>query len=349
MTFGSVCTAVRTETDVRPRRYGVLAIAAMAAVLVSVSAFPSHAQLTPDRTYYGVSRPMPLTVAVPDGSAGDVEIHLLEPVTAAVAERAAVKAGRVDLAALFPVLWTSETPGVRYAQLVVGETKVGPAVVLQPMLTPEKAISRDAYGSNIAFQPRAAKTVYSGIRAYVDRHVVLETSLGDLEIALRPDSAPNTAWNFRHLAEGGFYTNIIFHRVVAIDGTGQPFVIQVGDPTGTGNGGPGYFTDLERSTLRHDFGVVSMARTPDPDTNGSQVFICLSRGGTARLDGGYVTFAEVVGGLETIQAISAVPVSPAESRPLDPPVIRSARLVDAPPYGDGPKPVAAPGSTPAPR
>ncbi|MBI1191059.1 MAG: hypothetical protein GC200_10315 [Tepidisphaera sp.] len=182
--------------------------------------------------------------------------------------------------------------------------------------------------------------VYSGIAAYVDQHVVFETSMGDIEFRLRPDAAPNTVRSFLGLVQGGFYDDIIFHRVVARSPAGLPFVIQVGDPTGTGSGGPGWSSDFELSSLPHDFGVLSMARDEEPNTNGSQVFVCLSREGTARLDGKYVSFGEAVRGADVILAIGAVPVN--GDRPLDPPVLKHVKLVEAPPFGTGPQPVKRP-------
>jgi peptidyl-prolyl cis-trans isomerase B (cyclophilin B) len=172
----------------------------------------------------------------------------------------------------------------------------------------------------------------SGVRIYPDRDVILETSMGGLRIVLRPDMAPNTAWNFRQLAGGGFYEGVIFHRIVPYDREGRPFVIQAGDPTGGGSGGPGYWLPLERSGLAHDFGVVSMARDVPPDSTGSQFFICLSRAGTARLDGNYTAFAEVVLGRETILSIAEVELADAAAgRPVDPPVIEGVTQVSAPP------------------
>ncbi|MCB9861278.1 MAG: peptidylprolyl isomerase [Phycisphaeraceae bacterium] len=156
----------------------------------------------------------------------------------------------------------------------------------------------------------------------------MHTSKGDIELRLRPDQAPNTCWNFRHLVEGGFYTDIIFHRIV-----GPNFVIQAGDPTGMGSGGPGYNFDLEDSKLPHDFGVLSTARSGDPNSNGSQIFICLSRDGTNFLDGRYTSYGQTVRGFDVIREIAAVPVN--NQRPIDPPVWHSAELIDAPPYGTG--------------
>jgi cyclophilin family peptidyl-prolyl cis-trans isomerase len=309
-------------------------------------AFVSSAlgQLVPDRVYYGKDRAAPMTVNVPSGDAGAVEIQLLEPGTANVLEKASAAAGPVNMATLFPSLWTSPSPRLMYAQLVVGGKKIGPAVVIQPMVTP-------SYRQKTAdkFPDEATRRkVHSGFRAYVDQHVVLTTTEGDIEVALRPDVAPNTAFNWRELVAGGFYTDIAIHRVVTKHPSGKPFVIQFGDPLGTGEAGPGYFIDLEPPILPHDFGVVSMARTPDPNTGSSQVFICLSREATQMLDKEYTSFAQTVKGADVLQKIQAVPTGPGD-RPLAPmPMVKSAKLVDAPPYGEGPKPVTAPGAAPEP-
>lgn len=98
--------------------------------------------------------------------------------------------------------------------------------------------------------------------------------------------------------------------------------------------------DFEFSSVPHDFGVLSMARDTDPNTNGSQVFVCLSREGTQRLDGRYVSFGEAVRGAEVILAIGATPVN--GDRPVEPPVLRQVRLVPAPPFGMGPGPLKRP-------
>lgn len=302
------------------------------------------AQITPDRTYYGVGRAMPMTIALPDGVEGDLSVGLLEPNAAEVTSKADVLEGSVDLAGLFPSLWSQTDPIVQYAQLFAGETKVGPAVVLQPMVMPRYASQVGPGGSP---QFGAKSNIFSGIRAYAEKHVVFETDKGDIEIRMRPDHAPNTVWNFMHLAEGGFYTDIIFHRIVPevstpSDGP-QPFVVQAGDPLGVGSGGPGYYIDLEPSRLPHDFGVLSMARSGDPNSNGSQIFVCLSRPGTAFLDGRYTSFGEAVSGADVIVAISQVPLTgPKSSTAKEPPVIKRAYLVDAPPRGKGPSPVKRP-------
>ncbi len=330
------------------------AAAAFGAVL-ALGAGLASAQLTPDRVYYGVRQKMPMRAALPEGTpadaSADVVITLRSP-EGDVLETAPAALGGVDLAGLFPRLWTSEQPTVLYAQLEVGGRPIGSAVVLQPMLSVDTATLRGnkaVFTSELSAQSgRPWAPVYAGIRAYPDKHAVLETSEGEIEIRLRPEKAPNTAWSFRELVAGGFYTEIIFHRVVETLDDGRPFVVQVGDPTGTGAGGPGFNIDLEKSDLLHDFGIVSMARSGDPNSGGSQFFICLSREGTSFLDGNYTGFGECVRGAEAIVAISKTPVDESD-RPSNPPVLKSARLVDAPPMGSVPARVQRPAAAPVER
>ncbi len=329
-----------TKSNVHTRVSAVcLAILALASTAV--------AQLTPARTYYGVNRAIPMTADVPSGEEGELFIDLLAPGTAERLQSASIVAGSVDLAGLFPLLWTTQNPRTLYAQLRVAEKPIGPAVVLQPMLTPERA-SIDPQTRRVVFA--RAQNVYSGLRAWVDQHVVFDTTEGEIEFRLRPDHAPNSVSNFMHLVEGGFYTDIPFHRVIAMHQSGQPFVIQAGDPTGTGSGGPGYSIDLDNSRLPHQFGVLSMAREGDPNTNGSQFFICLSRPATQHLDGAYAAFGEAVRGENAIVAIERTPIEDQQAgRPSNPPRIRSAWLTPAPPYGRGPEPVKRPQPEPSER
>ena len=294
------------------------------------------AQIQPKYTYNGIGRDFPIKVRIPGGTR-EVSIQLLKPVTAEVFAKASVEAGEQDLATLFPSLWTTKKPELLYAQLVVDDRKVGPAIVLQPMLN-QKISRLKADMKTVEFVTDEDGPKYNGIRAYVDKHIVLNTSMGTIEFQMRPDAAPNTAWTIMELVRGGQYRDTIFHRVVAKRKDGTPFVIQGGDPTGTGSGGPGFSYPLENSTLPHDFGVISIARSTDPNTNGGQIFVCLSREGTKHLDGLYASFGQAVKGGEVILKIGAVPVGK-NDRPLDPPKIKSARLVDAPPYGTGPKPI----------
>ena len=136
---------------------------------------------------------------------------------------------------------------------------------------------------------------------------------------------------FVEVARKGFYDGTIVHRIVPADRNGQPFVIQGGDPTGTGDGGPGYDLPLEPSRLPHDFGVVSMARNDWPDSAGSQWFVCLSREATARLDGQYCAFGYAVEGADAIVKIAAGEVADlATGRPKSPESVLRASVQPAP-------------------
>lgn len=171
----------------------------------------------------------------------------------------------------------------------------------------------------------------SGIRAYPERDVEMITDEGRILLMMRPDEAPNTVWNFLRLCAGGFYREVPFHRVVPLDRAGRPFVIQAGDPTATGEGGPGYWLPIEPSELPHDVGVISMARADDPDSAGSQFFICLSREGTARLDGQYCAFGTALDGADTIWRIAETELADvAAGRPVDAPLILETRLIPSP-------------------
>jgi peptidyl-prolyl cis-trans isomerase B (cyclophilin B) len=127
-------------------------------------------------------------------------------------------------------------------------------------------------------------------------HATLETDKGAIELDLHPEHAPQTVNNFVFLAREGFYDDVAFHRV--IDG----FMIQGGDPTGTGRGGPGYtFNDeLDDNPLTHEKGVISMANA-GPNTNGSQFFITHDR--QPHLDGKHTVFGEVTDGQDVVESI----------------------------------------------
>lgn len=302
------------------------------------------AQLTPERLYYGVGRRVLVRVDAPQDFTGELTIRLHEIADGSVVAEAAAATGRADLAGLLAVLWEKPAERARLAQLYADDQPLGPPVVVQPMWTPVRALLIDPATGRPSEGPGAApafehdldkgtgdrpERVFTGLRLYVHKDVVFETSEGTMVFRLRPDQAPNTAFNLLHLVEGGFYSEVIVHRVVATLPDGRPFVVQFGDPSGEGSGGPGYHVDLERSGLAHDFGVLSMARGQDPNSNGSQVFVALSREGTSFLDGRYTSFAELVDGAAVLRAIAGVDVVEG-GRPVAPPVITRALTRDAP-------------------
>ena len=135
--------------------------------------------------------------------------------------------------------------------------------------------------------------------------VTIETNHGKIEVELYPDVAPNTVNNFISLVKKGFYDGTIFHRVI------PGFMIQGGDPDGTGMGGPGYSIYGEfthngfKNSLRHTRGVLSMARAMFPNSAGSQFFLMVED--APHLDGEYAAFGKVVSGIEACDRIVSVP------------------------------------------
>ncbi|WP_117169597.1 peptidylprolyl isomerase [Paraliobacillus sediminis] len=146
--------------------------------------------------------------------------------------------------------------------------------------------------------------------------VVTITMENDEEIILElfPDIAPNTVANFVSLIEKGFYDDLIFHRVI------PDFMIQGGDPDGTGGGGPDYSIPGEftsngfENNLSHERGVLSMARTNEPDSAGSQFFIMVAD--STNLDGEYAAFGQVIEGMEVVDSIVTVEKDPETNKPL---------------------------------
>jgi peptidyl-prolyl cis-trans isomerase B (cyclophilin B) len=138
---------------------------------------------------------------------------------------------------------------------------------------------------------------------------VIKTSEGDMVVQFWTDAAPNTIENFKKLARAEFYNGTIFHRIV------KGFMIQGGDPNSKdpakenryGEGGPGYKIKAEFNDHPHERGVISMAREPDPDSAGSQFFICL--GPVPRLDHQYTTFGKLIKGDDVLGRIGDTPVT----------------------------------------
>jgi len=137
------------------------------------------------------------------------------------------------------------------------------------------------------------------IKKMSETTAIITTKFGDITLKFYPDVAPGHVKSFIDLAKKGFYDGTIFHRVI------PGFMIQGGDPTGTGTGGPGYTIKAEFNDKPHKRGVLSMARAQSPDSAGSQFFICVA---DARfLDKQYTAFGEVVSGIEVADKIVSQP------------------------------------------
>jgi cyclophilin family peptidyl-prolyl cis-trans isomerase len=128
---------------------------------------------------------------------------------------------------------------------------------------------------------------------------LIQTNHGPIQLELFPDDAPKTVDNFVKLANDGFYDQVIFHRVI------PDFMIQGGDPTGTGSGGPGYSFEDEFNDHKVERGALAMANA-GPNTNGSQFFIVTTES-APWLDGKHTVFGRVTEGMEVVDTISEVP------------------------------------------
>ena len=161
---------------------------------------------------------------------------------------------------------------------------------------------------------------------------VMKTSAGEMVFEFWPDVAPKTVENFQKLAREGFYDGTAFHRIV------KGFMIQGGDPLtkdlsnesryGTGN--PGYSIKAEFNNKLHERGVLSMARSNDPDSAGSQFFICLAR--VNHLDHKYTTFGKLIKGDDVLEKISNTPVTMngrERSKPTQRVTVESVKIVPA--------------------
>lgn len=162
---------------------------------------------------------------------------------------------------------------------------------------------------------------------------VIKTSDGEMVAEFWPEVAPKTVENFKKLARSGFYDGTAFHRIV------KAFMIQGGDPltkdlskeSRYGSGDPGYSIKAEFNNKSHEKGVLSMARSSDPDSAGSQFFICLAD--VRRLDHQYTTFGKLIKGIDVLEKIGDIPTtmsnSGERSKPIKRVTLESVRIVPA--------------------
>jgi cyclophilin family peptidyl-prolyl cis-trans isomerase len=151
-------------------------------------------------------------------------------------------------------------------------------------------------------------------------NATLHTNHGAIEVELFDDDAPTTVKNFRDLAGKGFYDGVIFHRVI------KDFMIQGGDPTGTGTGGPGYTFDDEINDHKIVRGALAMANA-GPGTNGSQLFI-VTTDAAPWLDGKHTVFGQVTSGMDAVDSIEGTETGPRD-KPVDDAVIERVELAES--------------------
>ncbi len=171
---------------------------------------------------------------------------------------------------------------LRSVVAVIGLVSVASSGATEPSSTPVSGAAPAVKASKAAGKTMTVATI--------------KTAKGTIKFTLLPQYAPNTVDNFVKLANKKFYDGLAFHRVV------PGFVIQGGDPAGNGSGGPGYTIKAEFSARKHLLGTVAMARTPDPDSAGSQFYICLAA--LPSLDNQYTVFGQVFEGQDVVNAIT---------------------------------------------
>ncbi|MEO8469434.1 MAG: peptidylprolyl isomerase [Chloroflexota bacterium] len=198
----------------------------------------------------------------------------------------------------FPSRRTALVVAVALAAVILGACSATPAGTTAQRAGP--------YGTNCPTSQPAA------LGAGETRTVELTTSLGAITLKIEGDLSPIAAGNFVALASCGYYDGVVFHRVV------PGFVIQGGDPTGTGSGGPGYTIQDELVTTTYHRGTLAMARTSAPNSQGSQFFIVLDDGAARSLasKNTYAIFGEVSGSMDAVDAIAAAADAELPSHPI---------------------------------
>jgi len=207
---------------------------------------------------------------------------------------------------------------------IVGEQGVAPQVTQQ---SPQDTQQLSNGSINESQMPDTSITYSAQPDMTIDKNkqysAILTTTAGDITIAFTTKETPITVNNFVTLARDKFYDNTIFHRVI------KGFMIQGGDPKGTGTGGPGYTFDDEEFSGSYERGTVAMANS-GPNTNGSQFFIMHES--STSLPPNYVIFGKVTEGMDVVDAIASAPVkagpSGEPSKPIDPVKITSIKIVE---------------------
>jgi cyclophilin family peptidyl-prolyl cis-trans isomerase len=193
---------------------------------------------------------------------------------------------------------------------------------------PKGKTAADFVGTPVVIEVLSAKGQgdVSVVRVEPLRYEVMTTSAGPLTMDFFYDVAPNTVDSFLRLSSEGYYDGLNFHRIV------PGFVIQGGDPKGDGTGGPGYSVDAEFNAQPHKEGVLSMARSQDVNSAGSQFFVCLDYAQTQQLDNKYTVYGKVVDGMDAVTKIAGTPLADSEKgAPAKPQVIEKAEVLPVTP------------------
>ncbi|HZL37516.1 MAG TPA: peptidylprolyl isomerase [Tepidisphaeraceae bacterium] len=269
--------------------------------------------ITPSRTWYPPSEPLTVTVKAD----GDSRLVLTDFSGKQLPGNAPVEftgEKSVDL----KTVWAQAAKPGTYVLFVVPKGKPLAQFAGTPLLIEARADRREAPA------PVSPEVTRVGPLEYA----VMTTDKGAMTMAFYYDVAPITVDSFLNLSRTGYFDKLVFHRVA------RNFVIQGGDPRGAdpktaGSGGPGYSLPAEFNDRPHLPGVLSMARTSDPDSGGSQFFICLDYSKTKSLDHQYTAFGRVTDGMETVGKIGQVPLADPgadDGRPANPPVIEKVQV-----------------------
>jgi len=177
-------------------------------------------------------------------------------------------------------------------------------------------------GSHVNFRTQVDQAIQDVDFTKNRYQIHLSTSAGDIRLDLAPDVAPSHCQNMIGLARSGFYDGKVFHRII------RGFMIQGGCPNGTGTGGPGYQIPAEFNDMPHEAGVLSMARSTDPNSAGSQFFICLDR--HSHLDRNYTAFGKTADAesLEVVKKVGQIETD-RRDRPVNDVVIKSVTVVES--------------------
>src|SRR5687768_15905364 len=286
-----------------------------------ISAIVMASVLVPAKTWYAPAQPLTVTVSVPE----DAVLRLTDFAGRPIESDGATEVSgeqTIDVKKMFP---PAALPGTYLLYAVPrGASSIndfaGTPLVIDVRVDKRRGAPLDAMITKV--EPLAYGTI--------------ATDQGEMTIAFFYDAAPNTVASFQSLAAGGFFDGLTFHRIV------PGFVIQCGDPRGDGTGGPGYNVGAEFSDRPHDEGVLSMARSGDPNEGpgvaprpefansaGSQFFICLDYNNTKQLDRRYTAFGRVIGdaGLTVVRAIGKTPVADETTgAPAEPRVIKRVEI-----------------------